>query len=162
MDGFIKCDLEVNDGSFITIAYDNGPISPKPTCSRVGRIVVLAVILGGIGQLESFLLYRVRRQGLRVPLEISQTCLYLNLAVGEVHTLYAVRTSGPFWTLRHAAALEPAGAGDPRGSIAFATPCSGFLLQDEGTIWGPAIHGRTDHPDGDAPPRRARTHHLCR
>ena len=90
----------LNDGSFITIAYDNGRISPKPTRSRVGRIVAMAVILGGIGLLESFLLYLVLRQGLRVPLEISQSCLYLNLAVGQVLTLYAVRTPGPFWTLR--------------------------------------------------------------
>jgi H+-transporting ATPase len=68
--------------------------------AEVGQVVVMAVILGGIGLLESFLLYLVLRQGVWVPLDISQSCLYRNLAVGQVLTLYAVRTPGPFWSLR--------------------------------------------------------------
>ena len=95
----------LNDGSFITIAYDNGRISPVPARARVGRIVAMAAILGAIGLMESFLLVVILRQGMRLPLEISQTCVYLNLAVGQVLTLYAVRTNGPFWSLRATAPL---------------------------------------------------------
>jgi H+-transporting ATPase len=90
----------LNDGSFITIAYDNGKISRTPSRSRVGQIVAMAAILGSIGVLESFLLYFILRQGFQVPLEIMQTCLFLNIAVGQTLTLYAVRTGGPFWSLR--------------------------------------------------------------
>ena len=103
--GFAVLLAILNDGSFISIAYDNGKISPVPARSRVGRIVTMAAILGAVGLTESFLLVVILRHWLRLPLDFSQTCVYLNLAVAQVLTLYAVRTNGPFWSLRATAPL---------------------------------------------------------
>jgi H+-transporting ATPase len=89
----------VNDGSMVTIAYDNTTIPKKPTVWNLTFLLSFATIIGLVGVIETFLLYFYTEIHLGLSHEMVQTLIYLHLAVGGMMTIYVTRVKGPFWSI---------------------------------------------------------------
>ncbi|MGB5635318.1 MAG: plasma-membrane proton-efflux P-type ATPase [Waterburya sp.] len=89
----------VNDGSMVTIAYDNTKIPKQPTSWNLTFLLSFATILGLVGVIETFLLYFYTEIHLGLSHEMVQTLIYLHLAVGGMMTIYVTRVKGAFWTV---------------------------------------------------------------
>jgi H+-transporting ATPase len=91
----------LNDAPLISIAYDYGPISATPVRSQVGPLVALSSMMGAIAVSESFLLNYLLRDVYAFETTLRQTCIFFNMAVGQVLSVYATRTiGGPFWSYK--------------------------------------------------------------
>lgn len=78
----------INDGSMVTIAYDNTQESPAPLQWNMPRLLMMATVIGMVGVVETILLYDYATLRLQLPLEQVQTLMYLQLAVGgDAHDL---------------------------------------------------------------------------
>ncbi len=95
----------LNDGSILSIAYDNTRSAPEPLRWNMTFVMGLAGFLGGYAILRSIGIYAVAVYLLNLDMEYVRTMIYLNLSVGGILTLYAARTRGPFWSVRPAKAL---------------------------------------------------------
>jgi H+-transporting ATPase len=81
----------INDGSMVTIAYDNTTIPKTPQRWNMPYILSLATVIGLVGVIETFLLYYYTEIYLRLPHEQVQTLIYLHLAVGGMMTIRLLR-----------------------------------------------------------------------
>lgn len=95
----------LNDGAIISIADDKVRFQEPPVRWTMQVVLGVSTTLGLVGMVSSF--------GLRFPEEMVFTLardfililLYLKLSVTEHLTVFAVRTCGPFWSVRPALVL---------------------------------------------------------
>jgi H+-transporting ATPase len=87
-----------NDIPIMAIAYDNTLIDPKPVRWKMGRVLTIATVLGGIGVVETFGLLMIAKNWLRLDITQIQTFIFLKLAVAGHLTLFVARTKSPFFS----------------------------------------------------------------
>ena len=129
----------INDGSMVTIAYDNTQTSPKPLQWDMPRLLIMSTVVGLVGVVETILLYDFAVHRLVLPLDQVQTLIYLQLAVGGMMTIYCTRVRGPFWSIAPAPKmLWATGA-----SVLLSTlmGCYGWLMAPVGWAWTAASWG---------------------
>jgi len=129
----------INDGSMVTIAYDNTQASPKPLRWDMPRLLIMSTMVGLVGVVETILLYDFAVNRMNLPLDFVQTLIYLQLAVGGMMTIYCTRVRGPFWSIAPAPTmLWATGA-----SVLLSTlmGCYGWLMAPVGWAWTAASWG---------------------
>jgi H+-transporting ATPase len=89
----------LNDGSILSIAYDNTRTAPEPLRWRMGWVMGMAVALGVFAVGRSLGMYFIATAVLGMHAGALMTMIYLNLSVGGILTLYAARARGPFWSV---------------------------------------------------------------
>ncbi|GAB4551432.1 MAG: plasma-membrane proton-efflux P-type ATPase [Pleurocapsa sp.] len=129
----------INDGSMVTIAYDNTATPQNPQKWNLPLILTLATAIGLVGVVETFLLYYFTEIHLGLPHQMVQSLIYLHLAVGGMMTIYVTRVRGAFWSIK------------PAGRMLWATGASvlvstllawfGFLMAPIGFWWTLASWG---------------------
>ena len=89
----------LNDGSILSIAYDNTRSAPEPLRWKMGWVMGMSGALGAFAVARSLGIYFIADLALGMHGGALMTMIYLNLSVGGILTLYAARTRGPFWTV---------------------------------------------------------------
>ena len=89
----------LNDGSILSIAYDNTRSAPMPLRWQMRSVMGMSGALGGFAILRSLGIYAIATTLLGMGTGAVMTMIYLNLSVGGIFTLYSARTRGPFWTV---------------------------------------------------------------
>jgi H+-transporting ATPase len=89
----------LNDGSILSIAYDNTRSASEPLRWRMSFVMGLSGALGAYAVLRSLGIYEICIHLLGMDAGLIKTMIYLNLSVGGILTLYAARTRGPFWSV---------------------------------------------------------------
>jgi len=89
----------LNDGSILSIAYDNTRSAPAPLRWQMSSVMGMSGALGGFAIMRSLGMYAIATDRLGLGAGAVMTMIYLNLSVGGIFTLYAARTRGPFWTV---------------------------------------------------------------
>jgi H+-transporting ATPase len=89
----------LNDLPIMMIAYDNARTREKPVRWRMRHILTLAIVLGLLGLISSFLLLLIAMEILHLnPLTI-ETLIFLKMTVAGHMTLYLARTDEKhFWS----------------------------------------------------------------
>jgi H+-transporting ATPase len=87
----------LNDFPIMMIAYDNASIAQRPVRWDMRRVLTIAVCLGVVGVIESFLLFWYVDTVLRLPREMLQTVIFLKLLVAGHLTIYVTRNQRWFW-----------------------------------------------------------------
>ena len=87
----------LNDFPIMMIAYDNTAVARRPVRWDMQRVLTAALVLGGVGVIESFLLFWFAETYLHLPREVIQTVIFLKLLVAGHLTLYVARNEGWFW-----------------------------------------------------------------
>jgi H+-transporting ATPase len=95
----------LNDGSILSIAYDNTRSAPEPLRWNMVFVMGLAGALGFYAIIRSLGIYAISASVLNLNADTIRTMIYLNLSVGGILTLYAARTRGPFWSVKPARPL---------------------------------------------------------
>ncbi len=90
----------LNDGSILSIAYDNVQASPEPETWNMKRVIGIASILGLIGPIASFGLFYIGVHFMHLNRSHLQTLMYLMLSVAGSLTIFLTRTRGPFWSIK--------------------------------------------------------------
>ena len=129
----------INDGSMVTIAYDNTQTSPTPLQWDMPRLLIMSTVVGLVGVVETILLYDFAVHRMALSLDVVQTLIYLQLAVGGMMTIYCTRVRGPFWSIAPAPTmLWATGA-----SVLLSTlmGCYGWLMAPVGWAWTAASWG---------------------
>ncbi len=123
----------INDGSMVTIAYDNTLESAEPLRWNMPRLLIMATVIGLVGVVETILLYDYATLRLHMPLDQVQTLMYLQLAVGGMLTIYCTRVRGPFWSVAPAPVMLAATG----ASVLLSTlmGCYGWLMAPVGWGW---------------------------
>lgn len=89
----------LNDGPIIMIAYDNASIQEKPVHWEFRRLMILAILLGVLGVISSFLLFWIAESIFHIDRQTIQTIIFLKMTVAGHMTLYLARTQEkPFWS----------------------------------------------------------------
>ncbi|GAB4540971.1 MAG: plasma-membrane proton-efflux P-type ATPase [Pleurocapsa sp.] len=129
----------INDGSMVTIAYDNTSTPKEPQKWNLPLILSLATVIGLVGVVETFLLYFFTEIHLRLPHQMVQTLIYLHLAVGGMMTIYVTRVRGAFWSIKPAGRMLWATGFSVLISTILA--CFGILMAPIGIAWTAASWG---------------------
>jgi len=87
----------LNDLPIMMIAYDNVAVSEKPVRWDMRRVLTVALSLGVMGVIETFLLYWIADSVIDLPAEMLQTVIFLKLLVSGHMTLYVTRHQDWFW-----------------------------------------------------------------
>ena len=95
----------LNDGSILSIAYDNTRSAPTPLRWQMRSVMGMSGALGGFAILRSLGIYAIAASLLGMGSGAVMTMIYLNLSVGGIFTLYSARTRGAFWTVAPGRAL---------------------------------------------------------
>ncbi|MHB1413850.1 MAG: plasma-membrane proton-efflux P-type ATPase [Chloroflexota bacterium] len=90
-----------NDGSIISIAYDNTRPAERPQRWNMTMVLGVSIFLGGYAVLRSFGIFYIGDHFLNLmnDPDTLRTLVYLNLAVGGIFTLYVARTRQHFWSI---------------------------------------------------------------
>lgn len=123
----------INDGSMVTIAYDNTSTPKEPQKRNLPLILSLATAIGLVGVVETFLLYFYTEIYLGLPHLMVQSLIYLHLAVGGMMKIYVTRVRGPFWSIKPAARMLWATGASVLISTVLA--CFGILMAPIGLWW---------------------------
>ncbi len=86
----------LNDIPILAIAYDHTRVERRPLRWNMFELTSLAVVLGVMGLVSSFLLFYLLKEW-QVPEEEIRTFLFLKLIVAGHSTLYITRARGWFW-----------------------------------------------------------------
>ena len=89
----------LNDGSILSIAYDNTRTTSEPLRWKMSFVMGMAGALGFFAVARSIGIYFISLDLLGLNINEVKTMIYLNLSVGGILTLYAARTRGPFWSI---------------------------------------------------------------
>lgn len=89
----------LNDAPIMTIAFDNVKGSDKPEKWNIRELLSLALLLGIIGVISSFLLLYVGQEIFKLNQDILQSFIYLKLSVAGHLTIFVTRTKGHFWSI---------------------------------------------------------------
>jgi H+-transporting ATPase len=95
----------LNDGSILTIAYDNVHYKDQPEAWNMRLVIGMSSILGLVGPVASFGLFYLADKVLDFNHAHIETMMYLLLSVAGSLTIYLTRTRGPFWSIRPARPL---------------------------------------------------------
>ena len=95
----------LNDGSILSIAYDNTRSASVPLRWNMAFVMGLASVLGAYAIVRSLGIFAISTHFLELNMDQVRTMIYLNLSVGGILTLYAARTRGPFWSVAPAGTL---------------------------------------------------------
>lgn len=95
----------LNDVPIMTIAYDNVKYSNQPEKWDLRIILGIAMFLGVLGVIESFLVLYLGINILNLTLPVLQSFIYLKLSVAGHLTVFMARTRGHFWSIRPAPQL---------------------------------------------------------
>jgi len=87
----------MNDLPIMTIAYDNTYLDPKPVRWNMRRVLTIATVLGGIGVIETFLLFVFAKSYIGVAQQQLQTLIFLKLVVAGHMTLFVTRSKKAFF-----------------------------------------------------------------
>ncbi|MFW9998078.1 MAG: plasma-membrane proton-efflux P-type ATPase [Candidatus Odinarchaeota archaeon] len=90
----------LNDAPIIAIAYDNVIYSNKPEKWNLKIVLGMATFLGAVGVVFSFMLFFIGENVLLLNRDVIQSLIFLKLSVAGHLTLFAVRTRGPFWSIK--------------------------------------------------------------
>jgi H+-transporting ATPase len=132
----------LNDGSILSIAYDNVHYKKQPEAWNMRLVIGMATVLGVVGPIAAFGLFMIGDEVFHLGHPQLQTLMYLMLSVAGSMTIYLTRTRGPFWSIRPARILVLAVTGAEL--IATALALSGILVPRLGwnwvlLVWGYAI-----------------------
>ena len=95
----------LNDGSILSIAYDNVHYKNQPEAWNMRLVIGMATVLGVVGPIAAFGLLYLGDQVYHLNHAHLQTLMYLMLSVAGSMTIYLTRTRGPFWSIRPARIL---------------------------------------------------------
>ena len=87
----------LNDLPIMMIAYDNAPIAPAPVRWDMTRVLTIATVLGVYGVIESFGMFWILRDYLKLDSSLVQPLIFLKLLVSGHMTIYLTRNKGPIW-----------------------------------------------------------------
>jgi len=87
----------LNDLPIMMIAYDNAPIAAKPVRWDMTRVLTVASVLGIYGVIESFGLFWIARDYLKLEPSLIQPLIFLKLLVSGHMTIYLTRNTGAVW-----------------------------------------------------------------
>jgi H+-transporting ATPase len=90
----------LNDGSILTIAYDNVQYKHEPEAWNMRLVLGMASVLGLVGPIAALGLFYLGDKVIDLPRPELQTMMYLMLSVAGSMTIYLTRTRGPFWSIR--------------------------------------------------------------
>ncbi len=87
----------LNDFPVMMIAYDNASVAERPVRWDMHRVLTIAMVLGVVGVIETFILFWFAEQYFQLPRELIQTLIFLKLLVSGHLTIYLTRNTGPIW-----------------------------------------------------------------
>ena len=87
----------LNDLPIMMIAYDNAAIASRPVRWDMLRVLTIASVLGLYGVIESFGLFWIVRDYLKLSAPVVQALIFLKLLVSGHMTIYLTRNKGPIW-----------------------------------------------------------------
>ena len=123
----------LNDGSIISIAFDNASAGDRPEAWRMRTVLCIATVLGLIGVVASFGLFYLAETVFHLDRALAQSLIYLKLAVAGQLTIFITRTRGPFWSRRPGKALFFAVLASQVASLLIAV--YGFFMSPLGWGW---------------------------
>jgi H+-transporting ATPase len=121
----------LNDGSILSIAYDNVHYKDQPETWNMRLVLGMASILGLVGPIASFGLLYLGDRVFHLDRAHVQTLIYLMLSVGGSMTIFLTRTRGPFWSIPPKRILLMA----VLGAEAIATLLAGFGIFMTALSW---------------------------
>ena len=95
----------LNDGSILSIAYDNVHYKDQPEAWNMRLVLGIASVLGLVGPIAAFGLFYLGDKVIDLRRPELQTMMYLMLSVAGSMTIYLTRTRGPFWSIHPARKL---------------------------------------------------------
>jgi H+-transporting ATPase len=95
----------LNDGSILSIAYDNVQYKDQPEAWNMRLVLGIASVLGFVGPVAALGLFYLGDKVIDLSRPELQTMMYLMLSVAGSMTIYLTRTRGPFWSIRPARKL---------------------------------------------------------
>jgi H+-transporting ATPase len=95
----------LNDGSILSIAYDNVHYKQRPEAWNMRLVLGMATVLGLIGPIAAFGLFYLGDRVFHLDRSHLQTLMYLMLSVAGSLTIFLTRTRGPLWSTPHPARL---------------------------------------------------------
>jgi H+-transporting ATPase len=95
----------LNDGSILSIAYDNVQYKDRPEAWNMRLVLGIASVLGLVGPVAALGLFYLGDKVFTLGRPELQTMMYLMLSVAGSMTIYLTRTRGPFWSIRPAQKL---------------------------------------------------------
>jgi H+-transporting ATPase len=91
----------LDDIPIMAIAYDNTYLPPQPVRWEMARVLTVSTVLGFLATIESFALWIIGRELLRLALPQLQTLLFLRLVAGGHLLLFVTRSKNAFWRSPH-------------------------------------------------------------
>jgi H+-transporting ATPase len=125
----------LNDGSILSIAYDNVHYKQQPEAWNMRLVLGMATVLGLVGPIAAFGLFYLGDKVFHLNHPHLQTLMYLLLSVAGSMTIYLTRTRGPFWSIRPARILVIAVS----SAQAVATLLAGFGILMPALGWGRVV-----------------------
>jgi len=89
----------LNDGSILSIAYDNVHYKDQPEAWNMRLVLGMASVLGLVGPIAAFGLFYLGDRVFHLNHAHIQTLMYLMLSVAGSMTIFLTRTRGPFWSI---------------------------------------------------------------
>ena len=129
----------LNDGSILSIAYDNVHYKNQPEAWNMRLVIGIATVLGVVGPIAAFGLFYLGDRLYHLNHAHLQTLMYLMLSVAGSMTIYLTRTRGPFWSIRPARILVLAVTGAE--VIATLLAVYGIFMTPIGWRWALVVWG---------------------
>ena len=129
----------LNDGSILSIAYDNVHYKNQPEAWNMRLVIGIATVLGVVGPIAAFGLFYLGDRLYHLDHAHLQTLMYLMLSVAGSMTIYLTRTRGPFWSIRPARILVLAVTGAE--VIATLLAVYGIFMTPIGWRWALVVWG---------------------
>jgi H+-transporting ATPase len=95
----------LNDGSILSIAYDNVRYKDQPEAWNMRLVLGIASVLGSSARSPRSACSTSPTRSFDLADRRVQTLMYLMLSVAGSMTIYLTRTRGPFWSIRPARKL---------------------------------------------------------
>lgn len=122
----------LDDIPIMAIAFDNTRLDPAPVRWRIGRVLIIASVLGATALIQSFSLLLIARNFLQLDLPQVQSLLFLQLVVGGHLMLFLARTKESFWSRPYP---SPALLGAIGGTQVVAVGLAGFGILVAAVPW---------------------------
>ncbi len=90
----------LNDFAIMSIAYDRVEFSLVPDRWKMSSVMGMALFLGIIGTVASFMLLFVGLNVLNLDTGVLQSLIYLKLSVAGHFTIFIARSRGHFWSYK--------------------------------------------------------------
>lgn len=129
----------LNDGSILSIAFDDLRYSDKPEVWNMPLVLGIATVLGICGVIASFGLFYIGERVFDLSRDFMQPLMYLKLSVAGQLTIFLTRTRGPFWSTRPARILLVAVFGTQ--TVATLIAVYGVFMTPIGWKWALAVWG---------------------